>query len=367
MFILESGISNHVILHNKKYSYFAGNNYLGLAHNPAIKDAAIASIKKYGLNFSASRETTGTSELHIELEKLLSQFKNKEDTAVYASGYLGNRILLHSLRKKYTTIFTDESAHPSILDGVASDIPINFYNHLNYDHLENLLNKIDSQKPLIITDGIFALTGEIAHLDKINAIAQKYNAIIIVDDAHATGVLGENGRGTPEHFKLEQTKNIFQTETMSKALGNYGGFISSSQAIINEIRENSSAYVGSTALPPSVTAAGCASIKILLKHSDIRLQLLEKAQFIRNEIIEMDYNTTSDNTAIIPIFFNSQQKAKKFSEYLFENYIIAPYIDYPVKMDKYLVRMTVSAIHADDQIENLLKHLKTWRDKNGIN
>lgn len=368
MIIIKSSIGNYIRLNNKKYSYFAGNNYLGLANHPALKKEAISSIEKYGISFSASRNTTGTSELHLELEKLLSEFKNKNDSVVFASGYMGNKILLHVLQDKYSAVFIDESAHPSVPDGISPDISnVYFYNHCNYEHLESLLKKKNKYKPVVITDGVFALTGEIAPLDKIYPLVKKYNAILIVDDAHATGILGENGRGTPEHFQLDGAENIYQAETMSKALGAYGGFISADRETIKKIREKSSVYIGSTSLPPPVVSAGCSSIKILKQHPELRSRLFKNANYIRKEIKRMDFLTTPDNTPIIPVFFNSQENAIKLSEFLEENSFIVPYIKYPVKIDKFLVRLTVSAIHTKDQIERLLELLKKWRDKHGIN
>lgn len=367
MFTLKSAIGNYIIINDKKYSYFAGNNYLGLANHPQLKKEAISAIKKYGVNFSASRETTGTSELHLQLERLLSEFKNKEDSVVFASGYMGNKILLNTLKDRYSAVFADESAHPSILDGIPSNISnVYFYNHCNAEHLETLLKKNNKYKPLIITDGIFALTGEIAPLDKIYPLAKKHDAVLIVDDAHATGVLGEKGRGTCEHFRLDRAGDIFQSETMSKALGSYGGFISASKEFINKIRDNSSVYIGSTSLPPPVAAAGCASLKILKQHPELRVSLIENAEYIRNRIIKMDFNTTCDKTPIIPVYFNSRQSAQGLSDFLRENKFVVPRVKYPVKMDKFIVRITVTSIHTNDQIEKLLDLLKKWRDKNGI-
>ena len=367
MFILKSGIGNYININNKPYSYFAGNNYLGLANHPVLKKEAISSIDKYGISFSASRNTTGTSELHLELEKLLSEFKNKTDSVVFASGYMGNKILLHALRDQYSALFIDESAHPSILDGIPPEISnVYFYDHCSPEHLESLLKKKNKQKPLIITDGLFALTGEIAPLDKIYPLAKKYSAILIVDDAHATGILGKNGRGTPEYFQLDDAENIYQSETMSKALGTYGGFISAAKDITTKIRDKSSVYIGSTALPPPIVSAGCSAIKILKQHPELRSGLFENASYIRKEIQEMGFLTTPDNTPIIPLFFNSRKNAIKLSEFLEENYFIVPYIKYPVKMDKFLVRLTVSATHTKDQIVRLLELLKKWRDKHGI-
>lgn len=367
MFILKSGVGNYISLNDKRYSYFAGNNYLGLANHPALIKETISSIEKYGISFSASRNTTGTSELHLELEKLLSEFKNRNDSVVFASGYMGNKILLHTLQDQYSAVFIDESAHPSISDGIPPDISnVFFYKHCNAEHLEILLKKHKKYRPVIITDGVFALTGEIAPLDKIYPIAKKHSAILIVDDAHATGILGENGRGTPEHFLLDGAENIYQAETMSKAMGAYGGFISAAKETIKKIREKSPVYIGSTSLPPPVVSAGCSSIKIIKQHPELRSRLFENANYIRKEIKRMDFLTTPDNTPIIPVFFNYQENAIKLSEFLEENSFIVPYIKYPVKMDKFLVRLTVSVTHTKDQIERLLELLKKWRDKHGI-
>jgi 7-keto-8-aminopelargonate synthetase-like enzyme len=367
MVISDSNISNYINLDNKKYSFFGGNNYLGLASHHSLIKAAVSSIERYGMNFSASRQTTGTSELHLELEKLLSEFKNKSASVVFASGYLGNKILLQALKGHYSAIFVDESAHPSILDGIPADIQnVFYYNHCDPGHLGILLKKNKKFRPLIITDGVFALTGEIAPLDKIYPLAEKYNALIITDDAHATGILGKNGRGTPEFFNLDETTNIYQSETMSKALGAYGGFISSGDEIINTIREKSNIYLASTSLPPPIVSAACASTKIIRQQPELRVMLGENQKIIREGVKMLNFKTYPGCTPIIPLLFNSQQNAKGLFEFLKENNIIVPYITYPVKMRKFILRITVSSVHTKGQIEELLAALKNWRLRHEI-
>ncbi len=364
---LNSEVSNYIHLHDKKYSFFSGNNYLGLANHPEIKKAAKKSIDKYGLNFAAARQTTGTSAIHLELEKELSDFKNKEDAVVFASGYMGNSILLHALKNQYTTLFTDEAAHPSILDGIPRDIKnIQFYKHCDARHLEGLLNQNKNQRALIITDGIFALTGEISPLDEMHSLAEKHKALLVVDDAHATGVLGENGKGTPEYFHLQDAANIYQTETMSKAFGVYGGFISASKEIVSRIRENSRAYLASTSLPPPIVSAACTSLKLIRQQPQLRAALTRNASEMRKGVVELGLHTTQVPTPIIPIFFSSLEKARKLSDYLKENGLIVPCINYPVKMDKFIARITVSSNHTRAQIEELLVLLKQWRSKHGV-
>lgn len=368
MIIPESSIGNDVLIRNRRYSFFAGNNYLGLAGHPAIKKDAILAIEKYGISFSASRQTSGTSELHLELEKLLAEFKNKPDAVTFASGYLGNRILLHALSDSYTAIFIDESSHASIMDGIPRGlVRVIPYHHCDPWHLELLLEKNDELKPLIITDGIFALTGRIAPLDKIHALSLRYNAIVVVDDAHATGILGENGRGTPEHFHLEDAGNIYQTESLSKALGCFGGFIAADREIIDYIRTRSNVYQASTSLPPHLAAAGCSSLKIVMNQPEFRARVIENAGMIRNGIISMGFKTTMDKSPIIPLIFDFQNDAEDLSSFLSKNQIIVPFIHYPGSGDKFLLRITASALHTPDQINELLNVIDKWRKNHEIN
>ena len=366
MIVLNSAVGNYIRLNGEKYSYFAGNNYLGMANHPEIKKAAIEFIKKYGVNFAASRCTTGNADIHLELEKQLTSFKKKQDTVVFASGYQGNNIILEILKNKYSAVFMDQLAHPSIVSSVPKEITnINYYNHCNPAHLETLLEHHKRTNPLIITDGVFALTGEIAPLDKIYPLAKKYRAILIVDDAHSTGILGENGRGTPEYFNLPEDENIYQTETMSKALGSYGGFISGNKEFIETIRENSATYQASTSLPPAIVGASLASLKIIAENPELRHRLNEKSTKLREEISRMGFFTAGDGTPIIPVMFSKSEWAKGLSAFLEKKKIIAPYINYPVKLGKYMVRITVSANHTDDQIDKLLEILTKWKKKNG--
>ena len=367
MIELNGAVSNYVQLSGKRYSFFSGNNYLGLSNHPEIKQAAKNSIETYGLNFAAARQTTGTSTIHLQLEKELSAFKNKEDTVVFASGYLGNSILLHALKDQYTDIFTDEAGHPSIFDGIPRDSrQIHFYKHGNVEHLEDLLRKNKDRRALIITDGIFALTGDIGPIDEIHSLAEKYRALLVVDDAHATGVLGENGQGTPEFFHLQDVPGIYQTETMSKALGVYGGFISADSIIINRIRESSRAYLASTSLPPPIVSAASTAVKLIIQQPRLRSGLLQKARELREGVVKLGFFTNEAPTPIIPVFFNSRDKARNLSGYLKENGIIVPYINYPVNMDKFMVRITVSVNHSIDQIAELLNTLKRWRSEYGV-
>lgn len=362
MIVLNSGIGNYIISNGKRYSYFGGNNYLGLATHPEVKAACIESVKKYGANFSASRCTTGTADIHLELEKQLSDFKGKQATVIFPSGYQGNSILLEILKDKYSAVLVDRFAHPSISAAIPRDnVKLLHYNHCDTDHLESLLDQHERHSTLVITDGIFALTGEIAPLDKIYPLVKKYRSVLVVDDAHATGVLGKTGKGTPEHFSLPEDSCIYQTETMSKALGSYGGFISGNKALTDLIREKSTTYQSSTSLPPPVIAAGIAAIKIMRENPDLRVNVLEKARSLRDSIYLLGFQTTKNETPIIPIILSSAEEARNLSFFLEEQELIVPFVNYPVKHEIHLLRITVSANHSTDQIELLLKMLKKWK------
>jgi 7-keto-8-aminopelargonate synthetase-like enzyme len=362
MLTMESFSGNTIQSEGRQYSYFAGNNYLGLANHPELIRAANEGIRNYGLNFAASRQTTGTSAIHLELEGLLARFKQQDDAIVFASGYLGNKILLQALKGDYDAIFADQSAHSSVIDGFPSDISnIYFYEHRNVIDLEHIIRKHKSIKPLVITDGIFALTGEIAPLNEIYPIVEKYNGLLVVDDAHATGVLGENGKGTPEYFHLDHSPRIFQTETMSKAIGVYGGFISANKAVVQKIRENSHVYGASTALPPPMVAAACAAIKLIANEPERREKMLMNALKIREGVKDLGYNTTNSVAPIIPLMFDNQNDASGLSDYLKTKGMIAPFVTYPVKTVQYIVRITVSATHTEQQINELLNALEVWK------
>ncbi len=366
MTILNSGIGNYVISDNREYSYFGGNNYLGLANHPAVKESSIQAIKKYGVNFSASRRTTGTADIHLELEKELALFKGKEDAIVFASGYQGNSILLDILRSRYSAVFIDQQAHPSIIASIPRDIPnVHYYEHCNTSHLEKLLDEHRGLVPLVITDGVFALTGEIAPLDKIYILVNKHHGLLVADDAHSTGILGKTGKGTPEHFNLTDSGNIFQSETMSKALGSYGGFIAGTKELIDSIREKSSIYQACTALPPHIVAASLSSLKIIRENPELSGHLLERSVALRKEISGLGYKTTQFITPIIPLMFSALAKAKDLSLFLEDNGIIVPFMNYPVKQIKYILRISVSASHTSGQLQLLLELLNKWKNKNG--
>jgi len=344
--------------------HFSGNNYLGLANRREIVEKVASELHLYGNSFSASRKTTGTHEIHLQLEALLSKFKQSEQSMVFATGYLGNSLLVRALRKENTMVLADSQSHPSIIDSIPKDqVDVDLYTHRDCNHLETLLKKHSSKDLVVMTDGVFALTGEIAPLDELQELAIKYGATLIVDDAHATGILGENGRGTPEHFNLHGSKHIYQSETMSKALGSYGGFIASDEKTIEKIQLESSFYVASTALPPAIVLASIYALQYLMQHPELRTQLLENAQKIKEGVSSLGFETTPDLTPIIPLFFKEVKQAELLSQYLEKEGFVVPAIKYPIQMEQSIVRITTNALHTSDEIEQLLFTLKKWTNE----
>ncbi|MBN2417337.1 pyridoxal phosphate-dependent aminotransferase family protein [bacterium] len=364
MVVIETPIAHTIRLNGKEYDYFAGNNYLGLANHPELKKAAVSAVETYGINVSASRETTGTASVHLALEKAIAEFKDKEAAVVFASGYLSNTILAEALQDRYDSVFMDEMSHPSIRNSIrGTAIPVHLYRHKDIDDLHALVRRHAGKNPLFMTDGIFPLTGDIAPLQDIAQLAEQVNALVIVDDAHATGVIGDNARGTPDYFGLHNHPRVFQTETMSKALGVYGGFIASLESDILDVRRKSSAYIGSTALPPSLSAAALAAFTLLRREPVLRTRLSENTRLLREGILSLGYETSTDPTPIIPVFLAVRNEAVALSVYFQEHAVIAPYIHYPVETGKFIVRLTVSAAHTAEQIERVLTLLKRWRNE----
>ncbi len=353
-----------VVQHGQACLYFGGNNYLGLASHPEVQDAAIQAIRQYGVNTAASRHTTGTTPLHMELESALAAFKGQEEAVTFASGYLGNAILMQVLQDRYDRILMDEAAHPSLSGGIPHHIrKVETFRHCDEKHLEELLQISEQWNTLIITDGVYALTGEIAPLDAYYRLACKYNALLLVDDAHAAGILGEEGRGTAEHFHLDGSEGLFQTETMSKAIGGYGGFLSGKTSLVDRIRKKSPVYQASTALPPPMAAAGLAGVQWIMKNPGPRKDLIKNACRLKDEISTLGFNTNHYPTPIVPVIFKKEEDARHLAEFLFKNGVWVPYMNYPVKHAGHLLRIALSLHHTTSHIDRLLTVLIRWKMK----
>ncbi|MEK7828513.1 MAG: 8-amino-7-oxononanoate synthase, partial [Deltaproteobacteria bacterium] len=293
------------------------NNYLGLANHPKIKEAAIKAIEKYGFGSGASRLVSGNMELHAELEQRLARFKGTAAALVFNSGYHANIGIISALVGRGDVIFSDKLNHASIIDGgILSRAKFIRYPHKDINALESLLQNHSSlnthRSTLIVTDGVFSMDGDIAPMKELLELAGKYNCILMVDDAHATGVLGANGKGTLEHFGIENP-NIIQMGTLGKALGCFGAYVAGSKKLVDYLINRARSFIYTTSLPPSVCAAGIAALDIIENEPQLRLGLWDRVVYFRTELKQAGFDTLNSETQIIPILVGEAEKAVRIS------------------------------------------------------
>lgn len=335
----------------EEYLYFAGNNYLDLARRSELIKGATKAVSNYGASFGAGRTTTGTADIHLKLERKLAEFKGTEDAIIFPSGYLGNQIILSGLIRDGDTLLCDGWAHPSIIEA----LPQSSENVIEFSHndIDDLRKKIEPEKHgIVLVNGVDPSVGDLAPLDRIMEIIKGKDFRVLVDDAHGTGVLGANGRGTPEYFNITSDR-IFQTETMSKAFGSYGGFISGSYDFIEKLRDVSTTYRGSTPLPPAVVGASLAAVKVAMKEPQLRNRVKENAQYLVNKLKFSNVEADWYGSGIVKLNI-SERPSKVISNRLLEKNIIVPCINYPDPDSPGKLRLTVSAGHSKEDIDLLV-------------
>lgn len=355
------------VVDGKKVLLFCSLNYLGLANHPSIKKATIEAIKKYGVGAGGSRFVSGNFELHDILEKKVAQFKKEEAASVFQTGYVTNLGVIPVLMnlpkmepffffKKKGVIFSDELNHTSIIDGCKlSKSEIVIYKHCDMDDLEIKLKKYKNRQKLIITDTIFSMDGDIAPLPQIVNLAKTYKATTMVDEAHATGVLGDRGGGATDHFHLEGQIDVVMG-TFSKAIGCLGGYIAGKEYLIKYLKVSARPSIFSVALPPSIAAGIIAAIEEIQKNPTLGKKTLENANYLRNGFQKLGFNTLNSETHIIPLLIGEEKKTIMMAKSLFERNIFAPCIRWPaVAKGKARIRFAVMATHTKEQIDALLR------------
>ncbi|MEH7453740.1 8-amino-7-oxononanoate synthase [Gottfriedia acidiceleris] len=345
---------SNMLIGGQRQIVFSSNNYLGLSNNPSLVHAIETNLHDFGVGSSGSRLTTGNTDWHQRLEEKLASFKQTEKALLFSSGYLANVGVLSSIPEKGDIILSDQLNHASIIDGCRlSNATTIVYNHIDMSDLEEKLKGISScQRRFIITDGVFSMDGTIAPLDQIIPLAKKYHAFVIVDDAHATGVLGENGRGTSEYFGIHPDVVI---GTLSKAIGTEGGFVAGSPVLIDFLINHARTFIFQTALPPAVCAASYAALEIIEESYSKRQLLFSNVKKIKARLIEMGYIVKGDLTPIIPVIIGDAKDALIFAEKLLENGIFAPAIRPPtVPIGESRIRLTVTSEHSSEEINYLL-------------
>ena len=336
---------------DKEYLMMASNNYLGLTFDTRVIEGALKGAQQYGTGSGGSRLVSGTFPLFTELERSLAKFKNTEKALVFNTGYMANVGTISAIADKNTIIFSDALNHASIIDGCRlSRGSVKAYSHCDVDELKYLLKQVDrNARKLIVTDGVFSMDGDIASLDKLYELSRDYNALLMVDDAHATGTIG-NGHGTAAYFNLEKEIDI-QLGTLSKSLGSVGGYVAANSTIIDYLVNTSRSFIFSTALSPADIGAALAALHILETDASVLGHLQENVNYMADKLTSIGIDATNE-TPIFPILIGSNEDTLAVSDYLYEAGIIGTAIRPPtVPIGESRIRLTVTATHSKTQID----------------
>jgi glycine C-acetyltransferase len=358
----------------RKVINLASNNYLGLANDPRLIEAALGATRKFGVGSGAVRTIAGTMRIHMELEEKIARFKNVEACVVFQSGFTANAGAVSSILGKEDFILSDELNHASIIDGARlSRATIKVFRHKDTAHCEELLKEVANEpgKKLVITDGVFSMDGDIGPVDKLAALAEKYGAIMMVDDAHASGVLGRNGRGSVDHFGVHGKVDV-QVGTLSKAIGCLGGYVCGSRDLIDYLYHRARPFLFSTSHPPAVAAACMAAFDILEQEPERIERLWKNTRFFQGELKRADFNvggvnTPTSETPITPIIIGDGRKTMEFSRALFEEGVMGTGIAFPtVPEGKARIRLILTSEHTKTQLEQALETLERVARRMGI-
>ena len=368
--ILESPAGGRVRMNGKEVVNLSSNNYLGLANHPKVKEAALAAIEKWGVGAGAVRWIGGTMSVHEELEQRLANFKHTEAVLVFTGGFTANSGCIPAVLTDKDVVISDELNHASIIDGVRLS-PAKYkksegfvYGHKDMGHLEEILKNTQSfEKRMIITDGVFSMDGDIAPLPAIVELAEKYNAFVMVDDAHASGVLGKNGAGSTSHFDLYGRVDI-QLGTLSKALGVIGGYIAGSAVLKDWLINRGRPYLFSTAHPPVVAAALIAALDIMENDPEPMRRLWANTKWWKEALQAEGFDTMGSETPITPVYVGDEGAAQAMERALWEAGVYALAIVFPtVARGKARIRTMPSAAHTKEDLEFALQAFKRVRDR----
>ena len=358
----------------KRVINLASNNYLGLTTHPKLREAALAATRKYGVGSGAVRTIAGTMTLHMQLEEKIARFKNVEACVVFQSGFTANAGTVSAVLGKDDYIISDELNHASIIDGCRlSKANILVFRHKDMAHAEEQLASVKDQpgRKLLITDGVFSMDGDIGPLPALCDLAEKYGAIMMVDDAHASGVLGRNGRGTIDHFGVHGRVDI-QVGTLSKAIGALGGYVCGTRDLIEFLYHRGRPFLFSTSHPPAVAATCIAAFDVLEQEPELIQKLWDNTNFFKRELGTLGFNiggvnTPKSETPITPIITGEGRLAMEFSRALFQEGLMATGIAFPtVPEGKARIRTIVSAAHTHEQLVQALEILARVGRRLGI-
>lgn len=351
---ISSAQSSHIRSDGKDVLNFCSNNYLGLANHPAMIAAAKEALDERGFGLASVRFICGTQDLHLELERKVSDFLKKDDTILFSSCFDANGGVFEALFSAQDAIISDELNHASIIDGIrlCKAARYKYANRDMADLEKQLIASNGARRRIIVTDGVFSMDGFFAPLRQICDLADKYEALVMVDDSHAIGFIGENGRGTPELAGVEDRIDIL-TGTFGKALGGAsGGYVSSHSEIIDTLRQRARPYLFSNTLPPMITAASITALDLVSKSSDQRRGLQANAELFRSLMTEAGFDLLPGSHPIVPVMFGDALVAKKIAEQALSFGIFVTAFSYPVvPMGKARIRVQLSAVHSKEDIE----------------
>ncbi|KXK08749.1 MAG: putative pyridoxal phosphate-dependent acyltransferase [Microgenomates bacterium OLB22] len=373
--VVESAQGAYLTLGNKKYLNLCSNNYLGLASDDRLRQAAIEAIRQLGVGTTSVRALIGTNTLHVELEKKLAAFKHAQDALVLTGGYLANMAVVQTLLDKEDIVFSDELNHASIVDAIKLSGVINKYIYKHCD-CSDLQRQIEEARPiwsstkgngeprriLIVSDGVFSMDGDIAPVPELVTIADEIGALLMIDDAHGEGVLGDHGRGVVDHFGLHGRVAI-EVGTLSKAFGVMGGFVTGDAGLIDYLRQKARQFLFTNALSIPDTAALIAAVDILSASDTEVKRLWENANYLKKELQDAGFDTGLSETPIIPVMLGDEATAKLFAEELFKRRVMATPIVFPmVAKGTARLRLQPSAIHTKEDVRMGIEMIKEVRE-----
>jgi glycine C-acetyltransferase len=366
--ILEDEQRAHTVFDGRSVVNLSSNNYLGLTTHPRLRERALEAVRQFGVGSGSVRTIAGTMALHMELERRLAEFKHTEAVVVFQSGFTANAGTVSSILTRDDVVVSDELNHASIIDGCRlSRAAIKVFPHKDVDAARRILRELPpGQRKLLITDGVFSMDGDLGPLPALCDLAEEFGCIMMVDDAHASGVFGQNGRGTVDHFAMHGRVDV-QVGTLSKAIGALGGYVAGSRALIEYLYHRARPFLFSTSHPPAVAAACLAALDVLIEEPQLIDRLWDNTRFFKAGLADLGFDTGISESPITPVIVGDGTLAMRLSDRLFEHGVFAQGIAFPtVARDKARVRTIVTATHSRGDLQFALDAFKQVGTELGI-
>jgi glycine C-acetyltransferase len=354
--ILQDEQKSHTTFDGRSVVNLSSNNYLGLTTHPRLRERALEATKEFGVGSGSVRTIAGTMAIHMELERRLAEFKKVEAVVVFQSGFTANAGTVSAILTKDDVVISDELNHASIIDGCRlSRATIKVFPHKDVDAARQIIQQLPSaQRKLLITDGVFSMDGDLGRLPELCELAESTGCIMMVDDAHASGVFGKNGRGTIDHFGVHGRVDV-QVGTLSKAIGALGGYVAGTRTLIDFLSQRARPFLFSTSHPPAVAAACIAALDVLLEEPEIMERLWDNTRFFKEGLVRLGFDTGISESPITPVIAGDSAKANALSDGLFNAGVFAQAIGFPtVARDKARVRTIVTATHTREDLQYAL-------------